>query len=77
MNPGLYGPLDSATNLYTGLPINRQRVSKATSTAHPLEKLQQTQPFDPEEMWGQLGVGPAGVGVLSKLARGPWEDLAD
>ena len=33
--------------------------------------------LDPEEMWGQLGVGPAGVGVLSKLARGPWEDLAD
>ena len=27
MNPGVYGPLDSATNLYTGLPINKQRVS--------------------------------------------------
>ena len=28
MNPGVYGPLDSATNFYTGLPINKQRVSK-------------------------------------------------
>ena len=27
MNPGVYGPLDSATNLYTGLPINKQMVS--------------------------------------------------
>ena len=27
MNPGVYGPLDSATNLYTGLPISKQRVS--------------------------------------------------
>ena len=23
MNPGVYGPLDLAANLYTGLPINR------------------------------------------------------
>ena len=30
MNPGVYGPLDSAINLYTGLPINKQRVSKPT-----------------------------------------------
>ena len=35
MNPGVYGPLDSATNLYTGLPINRQMVStSADKRAH-------------------------------------------
>ena len=30
MNPRVYGPLDSATNLYTGLPIDKQRVSTGT-----------------------------------------------
>ena len=32
MNPGVYGPLDSATNLYIGLPINKQRVSTCSVT---------------------------------------------
>ena len=32
MNPGVYGPLDSATNLYTGLTINKQMVSTSATT---------------------------------------------
>ena len=55
MNPGVYGPLDSATNLYTGLPINKQMVSREIGFSHPEGSVRQGEASPAStNAWGHL-----------------------